>query len=96
MFFKETDTHALLHKSSHHPKHTSAGLLKSQLLRFHMICSHKRDFIAATKTLFKALVTRGCSRSFRRTALKNFLHIKPNLVSTALPFVTTHSLPAVK
>lgn len=75
---------------------TYTGLLKSQLLRFHRICSHKRDFLAATKTLFKALATRGCSRSFRRAALKNFLQIWLILVSMALPFITTYSLPAVK
>ena len=96
VFFKETDTHALLHKTSHHPKHTYAGLLKSQLLRFHRICTHRGDFISATKTLFRALATRGYSRSFRRTALKNFMKTKPQLVSTALPLVTTYSLPAVK
>ena len=96
VFFKDTDTHALLYKSSHHPKHTYAGLLKSQLLRFHRICTHKKDFMTATKTLFKALAPRGYSRSFRRLALKNFLHTKPILVSTILPFVTTYSPSAVK
>ncbi|XP_024122529.1 uncharacterized protein LOC112143026, partial [Oryzias melastigma] len=30
VYFKETDTHALLHKHSYHPKHTFAGLVKSQ------------------------------------------------------------------
>ena len=33
-FFKPVDTHQLLHKSSFHPKHTFAGILKSQILRF--------------------------------------------------------------
>ena len=42
--FKDTDTHALLHKSSFHPRHTYAGLVKSQLLRFHRICTRPGDF----------------------------------------------------
>ncbi|XP_035984219.1 uncharacterized protein LOC118557856 [Fundulus heteroclitus] len=33
VFFKPTDTHALLHKHSHHPKHVFRGIVKSQLLR---------------------------------------------------------------
>lgn len=37
VFFKETDTNAILFKSSFHPKHTFKGLVKSQLLRFHRI-----------------------------------------------------------
>lgn len=96
VFFKETDTHALLHKSSYHPRHTFAGLVKSQLLRFHRICSHKDDFMSATKTLFIALSTRGYSRSFLRSALKTFLIQKPIQISSAIPLVTTYSLPAVK
>ena len=30
IYFKPTDTHALLHKHSYHPKHTFKGILKSQ------------------------------------------------------------------
>ena len=33
VYFKETDTHQLLHKMSFHPKHAFRGILKSQLLR---------------------------------------------------------------
>ena len=51
VFFKDTDSHALLFKSSFHPKHTFAGLIKSQLLRFHRICSREEDFYRATKVL---------------------------------------------
>jgi len=38
-FFKPTDTHQLLHGSSYHPKHTTKGILKSQILRFKRISS---------------------------------------------------------
>lgn len=96
VFFKETDTHALLFKTSHHPRHTFAGLVKSQLLRFHRICSDKGDFKQATKTLFSALATRGYSRSFLRKCFKTFQEIRPKQVSPVLPFVTTFSPSTVK
>ena len=96
VYFKETDTHALLHKTSHHPKHTFAGLIKSQLLRFHKICSRQEDFNRATKVLFSALSTRGYSRSFLRKSLKIFQQTKPIVVSTVLPLITTHSPSSVK
>ena len=41
VFFKRTDTHRLLHKSSFHPKHTFAGVLKYHIVRFYMICSDR-------------------------------------------------------
>lgn len=66
VFFKETDTHALLHKTSYHPQHTFSGIVKSQILRFHRICTRQEDFEAAKKTLFQALRNRGYSRTFLR------------------------------
>ncbi|KAG7520675.1 hypothetical protein JOB18_034130 [Solea senegalensis] len=96
VFFKETDTHALLHKTSFHPKHTFAGLIKSQLLRFHRICTQKEDFQKATKVLFTALASRGYSRSFLRNCYKRFLQIKPQIVSSVVPFITTYSDSMVK
>lgn len=44
VYFKPTDSHALLHHISFHPKHTFKGILKSQLIRFHRICSREDDF----------------------------------------------------
>ena len=73
VYFKETDTHSLLHKHSFHPKHTFKGIVKSQLLRFYRICSEHSCFMEATKILFRALRDRGYSRSFLRRALKTFL-----------------------
>ncbi|KAK3572858.1 hypothetical protein QTP86_009060 [Hemibagrus guttatus] len=73
VYFKETDTHALLHKNSFHPRHTFKGVLKSQLLRFHLICSYPEDFWKATKILFGTLRKRGYSRSLLRNCLKRFL-----------------------
>lgn len=96
VFFKETDTHALLHKTSYHPRHTFAGLIKSQLLRFHRICTQYSDFKKATRVLFSALTRRGYSRTFLRTCHKQFLQIRPINVSPIIPFVTTYSAPNVK
>jgi len=70
VYFKPTDTHELLHKHSYHPKHTFKGILKSQILRFHRICSHKEDFDNACTTLFRTLKDRGYSSRFLRT-IKN-------------------------
>lgn len=69
-YFKETDSRALLHKTSFHPKHTFRGILRSQLLRFHRICTRITDQNKATKTLFQALQKRGYSRSFLKTIRK--------------------------
>jgi len=96
VFFKETDTHALLHRTSHHPHHTYAGLVKSQLLRFHRICSNREDFQMATKTLFGALTFRGYTRSFLRKCFRTFQQTKPILVSSKLPFIITYSRSAVE
>lgn len=95
VFFKETDTHALLHKSSFHPKHTFAGLIKSQLLRFHRICTQKEDFLMATRVLFRALSSRGYSRTILRKCFRVYLQTKPLTVTTTLPLVTTYSPSSV-
>ena len=67
VYFKPTDTHALLHKSSYHPKHTFSAIIKSQIIRFHRICSHIQDFHSATSILFNSLKQRGYSKRFLRT-----------------------------
>ena len=66
VYFKPTDRHALLHRKSYHPQHTFRGLIKSQLIRFHRICTYPDDVEEATLTLFQALATRGYSRRFLR------------------------------
>lgn len=66
VFFKETDTHQLVHKLSFHPKHTFRGVLKSQLLRFKRISSSPADFNGACKILFDSLSRRNYSKRFLR------------------------------
>ena len=67
VYFKPTDSHALLHKQSFHPQHTTfPGIIKSQLIRFARICKLEKDFNEATTTLFGALYRRGYSRRYLR------------------------------
>lgn len=91
VFFKETDTHALLFKSSFHPAHTYKGLIKSQLIRFRRICSREDDFLEAVRVLFTVLRRRGYARSFLRDCLKTFQVQKEPDPTKIIPLVTTFS-----
>jgi len=59
VYFKPTDTHQLLHKESFHPKHTTKGILKSQLIRFKRLSSTYDDYFSTAKLLFHSLTDRG-------------------------------------
>ena len=91
VFFKETDTHALLHKTSFHPPHCYTGIVKSQLLRFKRICTQISDFKIACKTLFGALKHRGYTRTFLRKAYDTFLEVKERDNKPIIALVTTFS-----
>ena len=67
VYFKDTDRHSLLFSSSYHPRHTFSSIIKSQLIRFHRICSLPHHVEEATRTLFQALRPRGYSKRFLRT-----------------------------
>lgn len=105
VYFKATDTHALLHKDSFHPKHTFKGIVKSQLIRFHRICTDPKDVEEATSVLFKALRSRGYSRTFLRAIKMNVLrnYVKENNLKekkideprTMIPLVLTFSSPSL-
>lgn len=64
--FKPTDTHQLLHRGSFHPRHTTTGILKSQLLRFRRISSCRADYNDACRILFSSLRLRGYSTRYMR------------------------------
>lgn len=91
VFFKETDTHALLFKTSFHPRHTFRGLIKSQLIRFWRICTRRADFKDAVRILFSALRKRGYSRPFLRNCFKSFRDRKDNPEGEIIPLITTFS-----
>jgi len=79
VFFKETDTHQLLHKSSFHPKHTFRGVLKSQLLRFKRISSNLQDYNVACKVLFDSLRKRNYSKSLLKKTKRDVWRLNPEL-----------------
>jgi hypothetical protein len=58
-FFKQTDTHQLLHTQSFHPSHTTRGIVKSQLIRFKRLSSSALDYNNSCKVLFSFLRFRG-------------------------------------
>lgn len=67
-YFKNTDTHQLLHTKSFHPKHTFKGIIKSQLIRFKRLSSTVDDYISSCKILFHYLRDRGYTVSKMRKA----------------------------
>lgn len=68
VYFKPTNTLELLHKTSHHPKHTFKGVIKSQLIRYYRNCTNREDFEEACSKLFKALRSRrGYSQRYLRS-----------------------------
>lgn len=95
VYFKDTDTHALLYKTSYHPKHTFRGIVKSQLRRFHRICTQPDGFREAKTILFQALRRRGYSRSFLRKCLRTYLDKKEVDNKKIIPLITTFSRGSV-
>jgi len=91
VYFKPTDTHALLHKNSFHPKHTFKGIVKSQILRFQRICSRQEDFCEAVRILFSSLRKRGYSRPFLRDCFKKFRDTTARDWGNSIPLVSTFS-----
>ena len=91
VFFKTTDTHALLYKTSFYPKHTFRGIIKSQILRFRRICTREDTVGEAIQILFKALRERGYTRSFLRQCLKTPQRTGERDQDNLIPLITTFS-----
>ena len=66
VYFKPTDTHALLNKSSFHPKSVFKGIIKSQIKRFKMISTTNSDFRNSWSILHQALRKRNYSKRWLR------------------------------
>ena len=66
VFFKPTDTHQLLEKSSFHPRHVAKGVLKSQILRFKRISTSYIDYSNTCNILFRSLALRNYSKRMMR------------------------------
>jgi len=96
VFFKDTDTHQLLHKQSFHPRHTFTGVLKAQLLRFKRISSSHSDYSNACSILFAALRKRNYSKSLLRKMKREIWrnnHISPKITDKKqiLPIVIQYN-----
>ena len=83
IYFKPTDTHQLLHGDSYHPKHTTKGILKSQLLRFKRISHCYADYNSACCTLYNVLKHRGYPRTAFRV-LKFYVWFKCSVLKRNL------------
>lgn len=99
VFFKSTDTRALLHRDSFHPPHTFRGIIKSQLIRYDRICSREKDRDQAISSLFSILKKRGYTYTFLRNVHQDWLDSKgrykvppPRMV---LPIISKYSKRAV-
>ena len=73
VYFKPTDTHALLNKSSFHPKSVFKGIIKSQIKRFKMISTTNSDFKNAWSILYQSLRKRNYSKRWLRKVYHDVL-----------------------
>ena len=88
VYFKPTDTHQLLHRTSFHPTHTFDSIINCQFIRFKRISSCVQDFQQACSILIEVLVTRGYSLSkllrMKRKIWHNYI-TDPSVNSTTNP-----------
>ena len=97
VYFKETDTHQLLHTQSYHPKHTFTGILKSQLIRFKRLSSSQTDYNFTCNTLYSYLKHRGYSSSTFRKLKHTIWHTndlqtnKTTNTKLLIPIIMPHS-----
>jgi len=73
IYFKDTNSHSILHTSSHHPKHIFKGVIYSQLRRWASLCSEKSDFDNACTNIFPIWIERGYTRTLLRNTKKKVL-----------------------
>lgn len=96
VYFKQTDSHQLLHCTSFHPQHTQKGILKSQFIRFKRLSSFKEDYDKTCKILFNAIRHRGYStrlfRQYKNDIWHNRLQAnKPKSQGPNLPIIIKYS-----
>lgn len=96
-YFKETDTHQLLHTKSYHPKHTCKGILKSQLIRFKRLSSTFEDYNSTCNILYSYIKDRGYKSSEYRKLKFSVWHATETQPMTgnnnklALPIISNFS-----
>ena len=79
VYFKPTHTHQLLDTTSFHPKHTTKGILKSQLVRFKRLSATWEDYVLTSRILFQHLAHRGYTWSLMWDSMKTvwFSPVRP-------------------
>ena len=87
VYFKDTDSHQIIHTKSFHPPHTHKGVLKSQLIRFKRLSSFKTDYDNTCKILFDAIKRRGYSTRLFRQYKNDVWHgrLRPKVRTTEGP-----------
>lgn len=73
--FKDSDSHRLLPKDSHHPAHVHRSVLFSQILRFATLSSSRLDFNQACNTVFPFWRSRGVTRSSIRSTTRRVFRL---------------------
>ena len=71
IYVKETDNRTLLHRRSHHPRHTFKRIISSQITRYKNLCSKREDFLQNSMELIKILKNQGYSFQRMKKILKN-------------------------
>ena len=64
--FKDTNSHSILHRSSHHPKHTFKGIVYSQIRRWAQLCSMREDFNLCLQKVRPIWQSRGYTKCLSR------------------------------
>lgn len=78
IYFKDTDSRALLDLSSNHPKHVFTGVLYSQLTRYMRNCKDPKQAIKHFNDLIKINKNKGYNRRMRRITLKRYFNKNNN------------------
>jgi len=91
-FFKDTDTHQLVHTTSFHPHHTFKGIIRSQFIRLKRLSSFKENYVEAANILKPILMSRGYSRRLLRSTQNDIWH---NFIEKTVTTNTNRILPVV-
>jgi len=70
VFFKKTNSHSILHKTSNHPQHIFRGITYSQIRRWASLCSFRDDFNNVCNEIFPIWRTQDYSRTLIRNSKK--------------------------
>ena len=87
---KETSSNSYLHFESAHPRHTFAGIVKSQLYRVRKLCSREIDYDEAVLKLKNRCVNSGYNVSLIESILGEAKNIRRTLEYTNIQPVSNN------